>query len=131
MLRLVVAMVAVLLASCTWVQRTALPLPPLGLDLACELPGEKVVTYHDVEPVFDARCNRCHHSARSDNLRAQRIFESSSYPFSTDRPDTLLADLDGFIRRSWLTTREKCQLLGWLRDGARDDRGARPVWRKP
>jgi hypothetical protein len=92
----------------------------------------KPLRYRDVAPVFDKHCNRCHDKRQSDNAAAQRVFESSRYPFTTDRPDTLLEDLEEmFASRSSLSASERCSALGWLEAGARDDGGERPPYESP
>lgn len=54
----------------------------------------------------------------------------TSYPFSTRRPDTLLADLRAMIpRRGALSADEKCRGVQWLTAGALDAAGNPPRWR--
>ena len=45
--------------------------------------------YADVAPIFVAHCDKCHNATLGENAKAQAVFESSGYPFATDRPDTL------------------------------------------
>lgn len=97
---------------------------------ACELPDEPI-TYKHVEPIFAAKCASCHDARKSDNRPPQRVFEMSSYPFATERPNTLIADLQKmFTNRGNLTADEKCLGLAWLAGGARDAEGNAPRWRK-
>ena len=90
------------------------------------------VRYPAVEPIFAAHCGRCHNQRKSDNRDAQRVFESSSYPFSTERPDTLLEDLVGmFESRDGLSAEERCAALNWIAGGGLDASGRAPLWRSP
>lgn len=85
--------------------------------------------YTDVKDVFAAHCFKCHHREQSDNDAAMRVFEASRYPFSTERPDTLLADLrEMFVDRSGLTDAERDRALRWIDGGGRDAEGRAPVW---
>lgn len=90
------------------------------------------VLYSAVEPIFRRHCASCHDSRQSDNRAAQRVFEMTSYPFSTARPATLLADLrEMFIGRGNLSRTEKCTGIAWVDGGGRDARGKPPRWRAP
>jgi hypothetical protein len=93
------------------------------------VPGEPL-RYRDVAPIFAKHCNSCHDKRKSDNAAAQRVFESSRYPFATERPDTLLADLQMmFESRSSLSDAERSTAESWLSGGALDDRGRRPPYK--
>lgn len=93
-------------------------------------PAARPVLYPQVEPIFAARCAQCHDARKGENRPAQRVFEMSSYPFSTARPRTLLGDLRGMFReRGSLTSAEKCTGLAWIEGGGRDARGRLPRWR--
>lgn len=95
----------------------------------CIMPTEPL-RYRDVAPIFAKHCNSCHDKRISDNTAAQRVFESSRYPFSTERPNTLLADLhEMFDARRSLSDAERCRALAWLATGARDDRGRAPPYK--
>ena len=96
-------------------------------------PRSRPVLYPEVEPVFTRHCAKCHDARKSDNRAAQLVFEmSDGYPFSTARPDTLLADLRGmFIDRGNLSRAEKCTGLSWIDGGGRDAKGRPPRWRRP
>jgi hypothetical protein len=86
--------------------------------------------YPDVKPVFEQHCAKCHDARKGRNDAAQAVFEMTSYPFSTKRPTTLLADLRGmFLDRSSLSAAEKCLGLEWLAGGALDADGKPPRWR--
>jgi hypothetical protein len=98
---------------------------------SCAVPASSPhVRYADVAPVFEKHCNRCHDKNKSDNMAAMRVFESSSYPFSTERPDALLGDLrEMFESRGGLSEEERCVALRWVDGGGLDDSGAAPRWR--
>lgn len=88
------------------------------------------VRYDAVATVFEKHCNRCHDKAQSDNLAARRVFESSSYPFSTERPDALLGDLRKmFESRGGISDADRCLALRWIDGGGLDSSGAPPRWR--
>jgi hypothetical protein len=92
-------------------------------------PPAAVLRYRDVAPVFARHCGSCHDKRRSDNHRAQNVFESSRYPFRTERPQTLLDDLaEMFEARGKLPHEDRCAVLGWIAAGARDDTGKRPPY---
>ncbi len=100
---------------------------------ACVAPtdGDAPITYTNVEPIFAAKCATCHDARKSDNAAPQRVFEMSSYPFSTARPTTLVADLRHMFEvRGSLTADEKCLGLAWIAGGARDAEGNLPRWRE-
>jgi hypothetical protein len=98
---------------------------------SCPAPP-RAVLYPKVEPIFARHCAGCHDARKGDNRAAQRVFEMSSYPFSTARPDTLLADLRGmFASRGNLSPAEKCTGMAWIDGGGRDARGQPPRWRAP
>jgi hypothetical protein len=85
--------------------------------------------YPDIEPMFANKCASCHDARKSANEKAQRVFEMSSYPFATGRPDTLLRDLrKGVLTRNF-TEDERRALLAWLDAGALDASGNPPAWR--
>jgi mono/diheme cytochrome c family protein len=87
--------------------------------------------YPAVADVIDRHCGACHDARRKDDPAAQRVFESSRYPFATERPATLLADLEHMIeRRGGLSDEERCRVLGWLRAGGLDADGRRPPYQK-
>lgn len=110
---LVVAVVAVTVTA----ERATTPAPALR--------------YRDVQPIFERHCAACHDVRKSKNPRAQAVFEMSrGYPFATQRPDSLLDDLRHmFETRGSLSADEKLRGLAWLRGGALDADGKRPVWR--
>jgi hypothetical protein len=88
------------------------------------------ITYTQVAPIFAAKCASCHDSRQSDNKKAQRVYEMSSYPFATARPNTLLADLKKtFATRGSLTADEKQLGQDWIAGGALDAEGKPPRWR--
>ena len=94
-------------------------------------PAKSPVLYSVVEPVFVAKCGGCHDSRKAKNAAAQRVFESSSYPFATERPATLLHDLRGmFVSRGGLSEAERCDGLAWIDGGGLDANGKQPVWRR-
>lgn len=96
---------------------------------ACATPP-RPLRYPDVKPVFERHCAKCHNARKGRNDAAQAVFEMTSYPFSTKRPDTLLVDLRGmFLDRGSLSAAEKCLGLEWLAGGARDADGQPPRWR--
>ena len=85
--------------------------------------------YAEVAPIFAAHCDRCHNASTSDNAKAQAVFESSRYPFATERPETLLSDLrDMFEVREALSEEQRRLGLAWIDGGALDDSGRRPPW---
>lgn len=92
----------------------------------------EAVTYAQVEPIFTAKCASCHDARKSDNAPPQKVFEMSrGYPFSTTRPETLIADLKHMFEvRGNLTADEKCLGTAWLAGGARDAEGNLPRWRE-
>jgi hypothetical protein len=93
-------------------------------------PPARALRYPDVEPIFATHCAGCHDARKGKNPAAQRVFEMTTYPFSTARPRTLLADLRGmFIGRGNLSRDEKCAGLSWIAGGGRDARGRPPRWR--
>jgi hypothetical protein len=93
-------------------------------------PPERSQRYPDVEPIFRRHCAGCHDAREGENRAAQRVFEMSRYPFATERPATLLADLrEMFIGRGSLSQAEKCTAIAWVDGGGRDARGKRPRWR--
>ncbi|HWM87244.1 MAG TPA: hypothetical protein VNO33_15440 [Kofleriaceae bacterium] len=95
-------------------------------------PPARAVLYPAVEPIFAEHCASCHDARKADNRAAQRVFEMSRYPFSTERPATLLADLrEMFIGRGSLSRDEKCAGIAWIDGGGRDARGKPPRWRAP
>ena len=95
----------------------------------CIMPTEPL-RYRDVAPIFAKNCKSCHDKRVSDNAAAQRVFESSRYPFATERKETLLADLhEMFESRRSLSDAERCRALAWLAAGARDDRGRAPPYK--
>jgi hypothetical protein len=94
-------------------------------------PPEKAPLYPDIEPVFRRHCAGCHDVRQSKNPAAQSVFEMSRYPFATERPATLLADLrEMFIGRGNLSQDEKCAGIAWVDGGGRDARGKPPRWRR-
>jgi hypothetical protein len=101
-----------------------------GSDTAsCPTPAQPP-HYPDVAPIFERHCAKCHDARQSDNAAAQAVFEMTSYPFSTKRPATLLADLRAMIpRRGALSADEKCRGLQWLTAGGLDAAGTPPHWR--
>jgi hypothetical protein len=93
-------------------------------------PPETPLTYKDVEPIFAKHCAKCHDARRGSNPGPQAIFEMSSYPFSTKRPDTLLGDLRHmFQSRGNLSADEKWRGVSWIAGGALDANGQPPRWR--
>ena len=124
--------VATLVCSCTSDQI---------FELVTDLPSEDRVTisaseepprYADVAPIFVAQCDRCHNASISDNKKAQAVFESSSYPFATKRPDSLLRNLRHMFEvRQSLTEEQRRLGLEWIDAGALDDSGRRPPWAPP
>jgi len=85
--------------------------------------------YADVAPIFVAHCDKCHNATLSENAKAQAVFESSGYPFATDRPDTLLKDLRHMFEvREALSAEQRCLGLAWIAAGALDDSGQPPPW---
>jgi len=97
---------------------------------SCGAPPDPPLRYAAAAPVFTEHCGSCHDRTRSENEAAQRVFESSRYPFATERPETLLGDLDEMFRsRRSLDEAEQCAALQWLAGGARDDDGALPPYR--
>ena len=86
--------------------------------------------YPDVEPALANKCASCHDARKSVNEKAQRVFEMSSYPFATARPETLLRDLRKGVLTRNLTEAERHDLLAWLDAGALDASGNPPIWRR-
>ena len=87
--------------------------------------------YETVAAVFERHCNKCHDKNRADNAGAQRVFESSSYPFSTNRPDSLLQDLRHmFESRGGIGEEDRCAATRWIDGGGLDDNGDKPRWRE-
>jgi hypothetical protein len=95
----------------------------------CPTP-DRPLRYTAVAPTFAKHCASCHDARKGDNKAAQRVFEMSTYPFATERPDTLLVDLRKmFATRGGLTDDERCRGLGWIDGGGLDADGKRPRWR--
>lgn len=116
---------AALAAGCAFLISTT-SATQTAADDACAEP-EKPLRYPDVADVFAAHCDRCHHDEQSDNEAAMRVFESSRYPFATERPKTLLHDLrEMFEERSGLSDGERCRALKWLDAGGLDAEGKPP-----
>ena len=87
--------------------------------------------YPAVKPIFSEHCGACHDATRGDNAAAQRVFEQSSYPFATSRPEGLLTDLRHmFESRGGIPAEQRCTALRWLEGGALDARGQPPQWRE-
>ena len=85
--------------------------------------------YPDVQPILDSRCGNCHDARKSDNAAAQAIFEMSRFPFTTNRPATLRADLRRMILGRSLDSDDKCRVLSWLTAGALDAAGKPAPWK--
>ncbi len=118
----IVAIATIGVATAVTTSHMAAPDPNCG-----PAPAE-VLRYPAVEPIFKAHCNRCHNSEISDDKAAQAVYESSQYPFKTERKD-LREGLEGMFRsRGGLTKEERCSGLHWLESGALDERGNRPDW---
>ncbi len=104
--------------------------PDVG-SAAAVVPGDRL-RYSAVRPIFEAHCASCHDKNRSDNSAAQRVFEASSYPFSTGRPDTLLEDLETmFQSRKSVPEDERSRAMRWIEAGALDDQGNAPPYSRP
>ena len=87
--------------------------------------------YASVQPILARHCGSCHDARIGSNPRAQAVFEMTSYPFATQRPASLLADLRAMVpRRGALSAADKALLLAWLDGGALDDAGKPPIWRR-
>lgn len=95
---------------------------------ACPTPAQPL-RYPDVQPIFVQRCAKCHDARLVKNDAAQAVFEMTSYPFSTKRPDRLLGDLRGTLPSRGLSADEKCRAMSWLSAGALDAAGNPPRWR--
>jgi hypothetical protein len=97
---------------------------------ASKLRPAPALRYTDVHPIFVKHCASCHDSRIGTNAGAQAVFEMTSYPFSTRRPATLLADLRHMFEvRKALSADEKARGLSWLASGALDAAGNPPRWR--
>jgi hypothetical protein len=95
---------------------------------ACATP-DRPLRYPDVQPIFAQHCAKCHDARLAKNDAAQAVFEMTSYPFSTKRPDRLLGDLQKTFPNRGLSADEKCRAIAWLTAGALDADGHPPRWR--
>jgi len=85
--------------------------------------------YPDVEAVFLEHCHRCHTLSFGVNDKAQAVFESTQYPFTTNQPDTLLRGLwDQFRTRRGIDDAARCLVAQWLLGGALDQDGNPPPY---
>lgn len=92
-------------------------------------PTDHEMRYPEVEALFTAHCGSCHTRARDVNEKAQAVFESTTYPFTTNQPEKLLVGLDEQFRtRRGLDDAERCLVLQWLHSGARDAAGNPPPY---
>jgi hypothetical protein len=93
-------------------------------------PPATPLRYPDVQPMFAKHCAGCHDSRKGTNAGAQAVFEMSSYPFATKRPDTLLEDLRHMFEiRKALSPDDKWRGVSWIDGGALDADGHAPRWR--
>jgi hypothetical protein len=97
---------------------------------SCSAEAGKDLRYTEAAaPMFAKHCAKCHDKRQGENAGAQKVFESSSYPFATERPVGLLEDLEHMVEnRGGLSDRERCDTLAWLRGGALDDEGKPPPY---
>jgi hypothetical protein len=123
------ALLTLLLAGCG----RAAAEPPVRSTEASGAAGQAAVgapRYPSVAAVFATHCGACHDKRRGDNVAAQKVFESSSYPFATERPEGLLADLrEMFEQRKSVPEAERKAALAWIDGGALDHEGKAPPYR--
>jgi hypothetical protein len=92
--------------------------------------GAEAPRYPSVAAVFATHCGACHDKRRGDNAAAQRVFESSSYPFATERTEGLLGDLrEMFEQRKSIPEAERAAALAWIAGGGLDHEGKAPPYR--
>jgi len=85
--------------------------------------------YRDVEFLFNNHCARCHTRSLGANDAAQRIFESTAYPFTTVEPERLGRTMvDQWRIRRGIDDAERCMVLSWWYAGALDNEGNPPPW---
>jgi hypothetical protein len=102
--------------------------PSAGAVPGCTPPVQPL-RYPAVQPIFEQRCAKCHDARVSTNTAAMAVFEMTTYPFSTKRPDRLLGDLRTTLPNRGLSADEKCRAVAWLSAGALDADGNPPRWR--
>ncbi|NUO53059.1 MAG: hypothetical protein HOV80_29785 [Polyangiaceae bacterium] len=102
--------------------------PPPAASCSAES-GKELRYAQAAAPTFTKHCAKCHDKREGENAAAQKVFESSSYPFATERPAGLLEDLEHMVEnRGGLSDGERCNTLAWLRGGALDDEGNPPPY---
>lgn len=90
---------------------------------------EKPLRYADVEFAFNNHCARCHTRAYDHNEGAQRVFESTTYPFTTEEPERLGRTMvEQWRTRRGVEEEERCIALTWWYGGALDNEGNPPPW---
>jgi hypothetical protein len=123
------ALLALLLAGCG----RAAAEPPVKSTEASGHAGQSALgapRYPSVAAVFATHCGACHDKRKGDNAAAQRVFESSSYPFATERPEGLIADLrEMFEQRKSVPEADRNAALAWIDGGALDHEGKAPPYR--